>query len=129
MQEFDLGVPGAAAGTPEGSSDGNSPVKSQSDGDRRREDMETRPRRIRWAALLQRVFSLNALRCPRCGATLRLVAAIEDPAVAQRILECIGLPARAPPITPATPGDASPDRESEIEDRWNFEQTPSDDEP
>ncbi len=46
-------------------------------------------RRFRWAELLQRVFAVDALRCPRCGSTLRLVAAIEDPAIAQRILECI----------------------------------------
>jgi hypothetical protein len=39
------------------------------------------PRRTRWAALLQRVFDIDALRCPRCGSTLRLLAAIEDPCV------------------------------------------------
>jgi hypothetical protein len=53
-------------------------------------------RRKRWALLLQRVFEVDALRCPRCGSTLRLIAAIEDPAVARKILECLGLPARAP---------------------------------
>jgi hypothetical protein len=31
---------------------------------------------------------------------LRLIAAIEGQAIAQRILECIGLPARGPPTTP-----------------------------
>jgi Putative transposase len=83
---------------------------------------ETRPRRLRWAALLQRVFGFDALRCPRCGATLRLIAAIEDPGIAQRMLECIGLPARAPPIALAMSSDAS--RESEIDERWDFDQTP-----
>lgn len=127
MQEFELNVP--AAGTPEGASDGDPPVQSQSDSERPREDSETRPRRLGWAALLQRVFGLDALRCPRCGATLRLIAAIEDPAVAQRILECIGLPARAPPLTPAASVDVSSPRGSEIEERWDFDQTPPDDEP
>jgi hypothetical protein len=122
MQEFELDVPTAEDGTPESASDGKPPVQPQSDGERPREDSGTRSRRLRWAALLQRVFELDALRCPRCGATLRLIAAIEDPAVAQRILECMGLPARAPPITPAT------DRESEIDERWDFDQTPPDDE-
>jgi hypothetical protein len=123
-QGFDLGVPAAAAGTPEGASGGNPPVQSQSDSERPREDSGIRPLRLRWAALLQRVFGFDALRCPRCGATLRLIAAIEDPAVAQRILECIGLPARAPPLTPAAPVDVSPPRASEIEESWDFDQTP-----
>jgi hypothetical protein len=55
-------------------------------------------RRMRWAALLQRVFEVDALRCPRCAATMRLIVAIEDPAVAERILACLKLPARAPPL-------------------------------
>ncbi len=38
------------------------------------------------AVLLQRVFNIDALTCPRCGSTLRLIAAIEDPAVARAIL-------------------------------------------
>lgn len=38
-----------------------------------------KPRRTRRAALLQRVFAGDALACPRCDATLRLLAAIEDP--------------------------------------------------
>ena len=32
---------------------------------------------------------------------MRLIAAIEDPAVAQKILECLKLPARSPPLVPA----------------------------
>jgi hypothetical protein len=46
----------------------------------------TPPRRLRWAALLQRVFEVDALRCPGCGARMRLLAAIEDPEVARKIL-------------------------------------------
>jgi hypothetical protein len=72
-------------------------------------------RRLPWAALLQRVFELDALRCPRCGTTLRLVAAIEDPAVARKILAYLDLPARAPPLSPA------PD-----ESAWAFDQRPPD---
>jgi hypothetical protein len=58
------------------------------------------PRRLPWAELLQRVFEVDVLRCPRCGTSMRLVAAIEDPKVARKILECLGLPARAPPLIP-----------------------------
>jgi hypothetical protein len=42
-------------------------------------DPRDRARRMRWASLLQRVFEVDALRCPRCGSTMRLLAAIEDP--------------------------------------------------
>jgi Putative transposase/Transposase zinc-binding domain len=119
VQEFDPALPATSDAAPEGAAGGNLPVQSQSDSDRTREDSETRPRRLRWAALLQRVFGLDALRCPRCGATLRVIAAIEDPAIARRILECIGLPARAPPIAAAASSNASlrssePRRELEL---------------
>lgn len=32
---------------------------------------------------------------------MRLLAAIEEPGLARRILECLDLPARAPPLSPA----------------------------
>jgi hypothetical protein len=86
-------------------------------------DRATR-RRYRWAELLQRVFEIDALRCPRCDSTLRLIAAIEDPAVARRILECLKLPARAPPVEPASwaaipPEPVAPDRGAD----WEFDQS------
>jgi hypothetical protein len=69
----------------------------------------TTQHRHRWAELLQRVFEIDALRCPRCGSRLRLIAAIEDPAVARKILECLKLPARAPPLEPASRAAISPE--------------------
>jgi hypothetical protein len=39
--------------------------------------------------------------CPQCGGKLKIIAAIEDPALIERILMHLGLPARAPPRTPA----------------------------
>ncbi|MHA7834015.1 MAG: hypothetical protein ACX94A_05990 [Algiphilus sp.] len=74
---------------------------------------------MRWAALLQRVFEIDALRCPACGSTLRLVAAIESPAIAQRILECLGLPARAPPPAPAANGPGHPGPSQGIQDDYD----------
>jgi hypothetical protein len=82
--------------------------------------------RKRWARLLQRVFDIDGLRCPRCGSTLRLLAAIEDPAVAHKILECLGLPARAPPLEPTASDDGGP---SEEEAACEFDQTPTYKEP
>jgi hypothetical protein len=81
-------------------------------------------RRRRWAELLQRVFEIDALRCPRCDSTLRLIAAIEDPAVARKILECLKLPARSPPVEPASwaaipPEPVAPGRDAD----WEFDQS------
>lgn len=58
-----------------------------------------------------------------------LITAIEDPAIARRILECIGLPARAPPVTPAASSDASFGHGSQPGDPWEFDQTPRDEDP
>jgi len=83
-------------------------------------------RRYRWAELLQRVFEIDALRCPRCGSTLRLIAAIEDPAVARKILECLELTARSPPVEPASrtaiPREpVAPDSDHDAD--WEFDQS------
>jgi hypothetical protein len=57
---------------------------------------------------------------------MRLIAAIEDTAVARGILECLKLSARAPPLEPATAG--TPDL-GHAEDDWLFDQTTDDDQP
>jgi hypothetical protein len=56
-----------------------------------------RPRRLSWAELLRRVFAIDALECPRCGGAMRILAAIHPPEATRAILECMGLPSRAPP--------------------------------
>jgi hypothetical protein len=83
------------------------------------------PRRTPWAELLQRVFEVDALRCPLCGAQMRLLAAIEDPEVVCKILGCLGRPVRGPPLA-APPGAAvDPDHDSwDQESLWDFDQTP-----
>ncbi len=60
------------------------------------------------------MFATDGLRC-ECGARMRLVAAIEDPDVAREILECLDLPARAPPLALADP-EASAWNDSELGD-------------
>lgn len=49
---------------------------------------------------MKRVFLVDVLRCASCGGDMKILAAIHPPA-AQRILECLGLPTRAPPLEPA----------------------------
>ncbi len=53
--------------------------------------------------LLKRVFDIDVEHCPQCGGDLKIIAAIEEPAVIVRILTHLGLPARAPPRAPARP--------------------------
>jgi len=56
--------------------------------------------RMSWARFLKRSFDFDIERCA-CGAQLKIIAAIEEPAVIARILAHLGLPARAPPRSPA----------------------------
>jgi hypothetical protein len=53
-----------------------------------------------WARLLKRVFDID-VECCACGGKLKIIAAIEELAVIVRILTHLGLPARAPPCSPA----------------------------
>jgi hypothetical protein len=62
------------------------------------------PRRYEWAALLRRVFAVDALECPDCGASMRILAAIHPPDATRAILECLDLPSRPPPLAPAQTG-------------------------
>ena len=62
-----------------------------------------RRHRLAWAALLRRVFRVDVTVCPGCGGHMKIVAALTEPRSIQRYLEGVGLPSRAPPITPARP--------------------------
>ena len=50
--------------------------------------------------VLKRVFDLDVERCV-CGGKLKIIAAIEESAVIERILTHLGLSAQPPPRTPA----------------------------
>ena len=50
-------------------------------------------------------FDIDIEQCPQCGGTLKIIAAIEDPAVIAKILTHLGWSARAPPRRPARSGD------------------------
>jgi hypothetical protein len=56
---------------------------------------------------MARVFELDVLRCPRCGERMRIMAAIDSPEAIAKILACLGLPIRPPPLTPAEPDPES----------------------
>jgi len=60
-----------------------------------------RPVRMSWARLLKRVFEIDLEHCPNCGGELKIIAAILEAPVIERILTHLGLQARAPPQAPA----------------------------
>ena len=53
------------------------------------------------ARLLKRVFELDLEHCPNCGGELKIIAAILEQPVIEKILTHLGLQARAPPRSPA----------------------------
>jgi hypothetical protein len=59
-------------------------------------------RNYTWAELMKRVWELDVLECPRCRGRMKIVAAIHPPDATRKILECLGLPSRAPPAAPAS---------------------------
>jgi len=66
-----------------------------------RKDSLPHPRRYAWAELLKRIFAVDALKCDRCGGWMRILCVVNPPDVVRKILDCIGLPSRPPPISPA----------------------------
>ena len=62
---------------------------------------QTRAEKETWAALMRATFGMDVLTCVRCGGRMRHIATILDARVARKILEHLGLPARAPPEAPA----------------------------
>ena len=59
-----------------------------------------RTKNYSWSELLKRVFDIDML-CPRCSGPVRVIAAIEDPATVQEILDHLLLPSKPPPVKPA----------------------------
>ena len=60
-----------------------------------------RPVQLSWARLLKRLFDLDLGHCPNCGGELKIIAAILEAPIIEKILTHLGLPARAPPRAPA----------------------------
>ena len=54
-----------------------------------------------WAQLMMRVFAIDVLECENCGGRLKILAAIHPPETTRKILDCLELPSRAPPLAPA----------------------------
>jgi hypothetical protein len=60
-----------------------------------------------WARLIQKIYEVDPLVCPKCQETMRIISFIEDPSVIRDILNHLGLwlvRARPPPKAHAPPG-------------------------
>jgi hypothetical protein len=52
--------------------------------------------RLTWAALIRRVYEIDPLLCPFCGAQMKIIAFILDRASIRRILQHLQMPAQRP---------------------------------
>jgi hypothetical protein len=78
-------------------------------------------KRMKWAQALKRVFDIDIETCLKCGGKIRIIAAIEDPAVIKKILTHLGL-ASIPPKWAAARGPPS-EAQPELFD-YEFSQAP-----
>ncbi len=65
-----------------------------------------------WAACIKRVYEINPLECPKCKATMRVIAFVTDEKALARIMKSQGIPEQKPPKPMAT----GPPREAETFD-------------
>ena len=62
------------------------------------EALQALPNRISWARLLKRVFDIDMQHCPNCAAgELKIIAAILERPVIEKILTHLGLDPQPPP--------------------------------
>ena len=68
---------------------------------------------------MKRVFEVDVLECPKCGGEMRPIAEIDDPVIARRILEHLGLPAEELALDPARgPPRQWADEPPLLDDEW-----------
>jgi len=69
------------------------------------ESQARRAAKIAWAKTIRKVYEVDPLTCPECGAQMRVISLIEDPAVIERILSWLGLWDPRPACGPSPPGE------------------------
>lgn len=80
----------------------------------------------KWRQLIQKVWEVAPLVCPRCGGDMKIIALIEEPAVVERILKHLDLWRDPEPrrgdhrgTTPCGAAEAPPDLCYEpVDDSW-----------
>ena len=74
------------------------PTEAAADAECEVETVLARPHRISWARLLKRVFDIDMQHCPNCGCgELKIIAAILERPVIEKILTHLGLDPQPPP--------------------------------
>jgi hypothetical protein len=62
-----------------------------------------------WARLIQKIYEVDPLICPKCGGEMRIIAFIEDYRVIKKILDYLKIyefgKKRAPPRVDTSPGE------------------------
>jgi hypothetical protein len=57
--------------------------------------------------MIRKVYEVDPLACPECGAQMRVIALIEDPAVIERILSWLGIWDPPQPRGPSPPSESA----------------------
>lgn len=60
-----------------------------------------------WAAMIRRIYEVDPLLCPRCGAGMRIIAFITEPEVIRKILRHLEARAIESPPPPPLAGSAA----------------------
>ena len=72
-------------------------------------DGSSREYRRNWARLIQKIYEVDPLTCPKCALHMRVISVIEDSEIVKKILKHLGLwdqkarpppKANSPPMTP-----------------------------
>jgi hypothetical protein len=70
---------------------------------------ETSPaKRKAWARLIQKIYEVDPLTCPKCKGAMKIISFIDQSAIIKAILQHVGLwerESRPPPKTKAPPSD------------------------
>jgi hypothetical protein len=85
-------------------------------------DLSTKEFRRNWARLIQKVYEVNPLLCPKCQGEMRVISVIEDADVIRKILKHLDLwevKARPPPKTNicSAPEDLPPEVFTTLDDQ------------
>jgi len=85
--------------------EGNDGGRRGRQGKRSQNEGQGHPGNYPWAELMKRVVGYDVLKCDACGGRMRIVCAIHPPEAIRKILDCLGLPSRPPPVSPALSAD------------------------
>ena len=79
-------------------------------------DNSSKKRRKNWARLIQKIYEVDPLTCPKCSGAMKVISVIEDEEIVKKILKHLGLsmggetPAPAPKRQNAAPAYRAPYR-------------------